>query len=173
MEEWREYNEDIKVSSEGNIETKPYFYYHLNRWGSVSKSMKKGKKPYINSDGYLQFNYKGKKYLVHRLVAETFLPNPENYTIVNHKDEDKTNNSVENLEWCTNEYNLAYGTSRQRAIESTKKQVFQYTLDGKLVAIWPSIKDAGESGFDRSGISNCCSGKIKKHKGYIWSLIQL
>ena len=65
-------------------------------------------------------NGKEKKYLIHRLVAMTFIPNPDNLPIINHKDEDKTNNNVNNLEWCTYEYNNNYGTRNERVSESMR-----------------------------------------------------
>lgn len=75
--------------------------------------------------GYLKvvFSKNGivKKYLVHRLVAQAFIPNPDNLPQVNHKDEDKTNNMVDNLEWCTAKYNINYGTSKERRIETLIK----------------------------------------------------
>ena len=82
------------------------------RKGKVISLLKKGEY------GYIQVNlcYNGKLYkkYVHRLVAQAFLPNPDNLPEVNHKDEDKTNNSVDNLEWCDRSYNLKYGTARIR-----------------------------------------------------------
>ena len=87
-----------------------YGNYRLHK-GKVISLLKKG-------DGYIQVNlcYNGKLYkkYVHRLVAEAFIPNPDNLPEVNHLDEDKTNNSVDNLEWCDRSYNLKYGTARIR-----------------------------------------------------------
>lgn len=77
-------------------------------------------KPYYINSGYLMVTIcldskRHPRYLVHRLIAMTFIPNPYDYPEVNHKDEDKTNNSIENLEWCTSKYNQNYGTAIERA----------------------------------------------------------
>ena len=71
-------------------------------------------KPSIQSNGYKMVSVDGRLKLVHRLVAETFLDNPDNLPVVNHKDENKTNNRVDNLEWCTHEYNLNYGKRKEK-----------------------------------------------------------
>lgn len=153
--------------------------------------------------GYLCVNLckngKGNFCLVHRLVANAFIENPSNLPQVNHKDENKTNNIVDNLEWCDAKYNTNYGTAIQRRVASTdyktfqqkrvtstdwksigrktaeklSKQVYQYSLDGELVAIWKSTTECGRNGFNFRHVSDCCLSKRKSHKGFIWSYVEL
>ena len=146
---------------------------------NVDKVLKRGKilKPVCGKDGYLRVHLfkEGKRtnFLVHRLVAKTFIPNPDNLPLVNHKDEDKTNNYPYNLEWCTVKYNINYGTHTKRSAEKHSKTVYQYDLEGNLIKEWDSTREAGRNGFSSSHISSCCLGKAKTHKGYIWSYIEL
>lgn len=114
---------------------------------------------------------KDKHYLVHRLVAETFIPNPENLPTVNHKDENPSNNCVDNLEWCTNHYNLHYGNCITKISTTLGKPVLQYTLDMELVAEYPSAAEAfRQTGITQGNINKCCNGKygFKTAGGYIW-----
>ncbi len=133
--------------------------------------------PGDNGWGYLQVglckNGKGKSYLVHRLVAEAFLPNWFDYPEVNHRDENPKNNHVSNLEWCDGRYNTNYGTRNQRAAEKMtngklSKPVLQLTKTRELVREWPSTQEAGRNGFDHSHIAACCRGELKSHKGFVW-----
>lgn len=137
-------------------------------------------KPDATEYGYLRVNLytggKQKKFRVHRLVAYAFVPNPEGKPEINHRDEDKTNNSAANLEWCTREENMNYGTIRERIGKKTaqalSKPVGQYTIDGKLLKLWPSATIAGrQTGFDKSRISKTANGKCKTHKGFVWKYI--
>ncbi len=129
-------------------------------------------KPTLNTWGYpsvtLCHDGKRKNMTVHRLVAEAFLPNPNNLPEVNHLDEDKTNNTVPNLEWTTKKANINYGTRTQRANEKKHKRVIQYELTGEIVRVWDSLKEAEKHGFHHSAISACCRGKRAAHLGYAW-----
>lgn len=125
-------------------------------------------------DGYLLVqlwkNKKGKMYSVHRLVAQAFIPNPDNLPIINHKDEKPSNNHVENLEWCDYIYNNNYGTTKQRRADKQSKTVYQYNLKGEFVAEYPSTMEIQRQlGFNNGGIVACCNGKIKTAYGYKWT----
>lgn len=97
-----------------------------------------------------------KKYYlyVHRLVAEAFIDNPNDYPYINHKDEDKSNNSVENLEWCTPKYNANYGTCKERIGKAHHKKVKQYTKDGRFIKEWDSYSEVEQAlGMTQGDIS--------------------
>lgn len=123
---------------------------------------------------YLCKNGERKMCKIHRLVAQAFIPNTNSLPQVNHKDEDKTNNKVENLEWCDRKYNNNYGTRTQRQAEKMtngklSKPVLQYTKDGKFVKEWKSTMDVQRNlGYFQTSISSCCLGKYKSAYNFIW-----
>lgn len=137
---------------------------------------------YINKarGGYHQvsFTYHGKHYTryVHRVVAKAFIPNPDNLPEVNHKDENKSNNNVNNLEWCTSKYNIHYSGIPQKTIpyliaysNQLKKPVCQYTKDGVLVNKFDGVREAERvTGLYSNSISKCCLGKQEYVGNFIW-----
>lgn len=130
-------------------------------------------KPWIDKDGYLVYdltkNKVKKHYRAHRLVAQTFIPNPNNYPLVNHKDEDKTNNKVSNLEWCTLEYNLNYGTRTERSALKHSKSISKYNLNGNFIATYKSLTEAAKlNNLLKGHISSVALGKQKTAGGFIW-----
>ena len=109
---------------------------------------------------------------LHRLVAKAFIPNPNNYPVVNHKDENPQNNNVDNLEWCTHYYNVHYGRADELRKQNQYgcKAVLKYSLDGELLKEYPRIMDAVRENppATRQNIRECCKGKIKTCAGYKW-----
>ena len=133
--------------------------------------------PGTDKDGYLKVtlskNRKRKTCKVHRLVAQTFIPNPDNLPEVNHIDEDKTNNRVENLEWKSHKDNNNHGTRNERISKANtngkkSKRVRQLSLDGELIKVWESTNECGRNGFCQVAVSDCCRGKLKTYKGFRW-----
>lgn len=155
------------------VKIKGFENYEVNQVGCVRNTIgNKVLKPTLNTWGYpcvtLCFGGKRKNIPVHRLVAEAFIPNTANLPEINHLDEDKTNNFVQNLEWTTKKGNVNHGTRTQRASVKKYKPVIQYTLSGCVVKVWGSLKEAEQHGFRHSAISECCHGKRNTHQGYRW-----
>ena len=162
METWKkvpfeEYENIYLISSSGRL-----------------KNRKTGRIHAINldSDGYPHYllcsKNKRKAITAHRLVALAFIENPMNLPCINHKDEDKTNNSVENLEWCTVKYNNSYGAKPQRVGDKNSRPVAQM-LNGEILALYKNSKVAQkETGVDFSKIRMCCRGVRKHAGGYEW-----
>ena len=138
-----------------------------------------------NRNGYktvsLYFNQRWYWPSVHRLVAEAFIPNPNNLPQVNHRDENKHNNSVENLEWCSAKYNTNYGLRGKKAGENIskanrgkpqprlRKEIEQFDMDGNYITTYSSVGEAAKSiGKPSSYISACLIGKTKSCNGFIW-----
>ena len=172
MEEWRDikgYEGKYMVSNLGRV--KSLNYNNTGKEGIM--------KPHDNGYGYLFVvlckDGKDKKYRINRLVAQAFLENPDNLPEVNHKDEDKTNNCVENLEWCSRLYNINYGTgNKKRAKKNTnnpkksKPIIAIHKING-LILEFPSVREAErQTGIASSNICDCLKGRKKSAGGHIW-----
>ncbi len=112
---------------------------------------------------------RSKNFLLHRIVAKAFIPNPNNYPEINHKDENKLNNAVDNLEWCTRSYNMCYGTARFRQGISSSTPVEQLTVENISIARYCSIPIAAKiNRIDESSIHKCCNNLRESVGGYRW-----
>ncbi len=172
-EVWKDINEFkgyYQVSNFGRIKSLFRYVKVKNGFRSVPEKILK---PKIDKDGYLhvvlQKDRKSRYLTIHRIVADTFIDNPNNLPHVNHKNENKQDNRVENLEWCTEQYNCNYGTRNLRRAESQSKEVCQYDKDGNLIATYKNTKIASENtGIVRFNIINVCNNRRKVAGGYVW-----
>lgn len=181
----KEYEGLYQVSNLGRVKSLGrwvYKEYRGKRWQG-EKILKQIKNKFGYLRVYLYKNGKAKCYAIHRLVAQVFIPNPYNLPQVNHKDEDKTNNCVSNLEFCTNKFNANYGTRNERIseklngrhhTEETKKKLSKIVLQidkntNEVIAEFSSTIEAKRQlGYSTGHISSCCRGKIKTYKNFIW-----
>ena len=181
-EEWKEipnFSKLYYISNYGRILRIEHtrLSYRYNKSGKLypTKILKasKNKQGYINTQ--INLNNSFKSFKVHRLVAEAFIPNPENKPQVNHKDGNKLNNRVDNLEWCTNGENGKHAWEnglRTKRIGNNNKfsvKVNQYDLNNKLIKEWNCINDiTRELGISHGLITAACQGRQKTSHGYIW-----
>lgn len=149
--------------------------YLVSNTGEVfSKLSARTLKPKIDRYGYkvvaLSRNGKTRHFTVHRLVATAWIPNVEGLPTVNHKDENKLNNHVGNLEWSTVKDNDNYGTRNERMANTKKKKpIAQYDTDGNLIHVHLGIKDAQRNtGVNRNSIREVCRGNRPSAGGYVW-----
>lgn len=166
------YEGKYEVSNFGRVRSLPR--YVRNSVGS--KTFVEGKllTPCKDKAGYLRIilsdkNYKKKLWTVHRLVALAFLDNPSNLPVVNHKDENKENNRVDNLEWCTQSYNLSYNDGQRKRRE--RKIAMYDKVTGACIKTFNSINEASEiMKINRTTICEVAAGRYghRSAGGYIW-----
>lgn len=172
IEIWKDikgYENIYQVSNLGRVKS-------LNRLhGTSGRIIYKEKvlKPSENKNGYYSVKLKGKPFKIHRLVLETFYPINNSLLEINHIDSNKANNKLENLEWVTHKQNMEHA-SINKLFKDRRKSVLQYDKFGNFIREWASIKEAGETlQISCGNISNCCSGKQKQTKNYIWKYKQI
>ena len=148
--------------------------YEVSNLGKI-RNIESGRllKPFLNKNGYLMYGLYGydkrKRLYLHRIMATAFIDNPEGKPCVNHIDENKTNNDLSNLEWCTARENLVHGTRTKRAAEKHFKKVIQLDLNDNVLNTFKSIKQAEqETGALARNISACCNGRRKSAGGFKW-----
>ena len=130
-----------------------------------------------DKDGYLKIGLscstgKQKCFQVHRLVGEAFIQNPDEKPQINHINEIKTDNRACNLEWCTCKQNINHGSRNERVAKALGKPIGQYELDGQLIKIWPSAREAERQiGVSQGGIWGAANGIYKQAYGFIWKYI--
>lgn len=174
METWKDivgYEGFYQISNQGNVRS-------LDRI-DCKNHFRKGKacKKILTEDGYYKVSLNKdsveKRFFIHRLVAIHFISNPNNLECVNHKDENKTNNCIENLEWCSRSYNNNYGTRNKRIanIQSVKTAMIDKNT-GRVLMIFNSAKDAAK--YVNGDESSICKVRNKKRKsayGYRWEVV--
>lgn len=178
MEIWKDiknYEGYYQVSNMGRVKSLKRTWYSPGKKGLNKKCSNNEKilKPGKNQGGYWIVNLSKKnKYKsrpIHRLVAETFIENENEYPCINHKDENKENNNVNNLEWCTYSYNNNYGNHNKKLSETKCLLIDQYDLGGNFIKTWLGMREPEKQlGIKNQCICYCCKGKTKTAGGYIW-----
>lgn len=185
-EVWRDvfgYEGLYQVSSKGRVMSLSRAI--LTKGGAYRITDNKVLSASVGENGYkkvvLSNNNVKKTFLIHRLVAKAFIPNPNKYSLVNHIDENKENNECKNLEWCNYSYNATHGNAMKKMINSrlnnggnrAPKHVVGTSIDGEGEDIKVlKLNDVKNYGFHPSAVSLCCNGKRVSHKGYYWEFAQ-
>jgi hypothetical protein len=138
--------------------------HYISKDGRIFNSKLQEKKTYLKN-GYFNTSIVKKMYAVHRLVAFTYIDNPNNYDVVNHIDENKTNNNVNNLEWVTQKQNC---NAHNKKI-SHERKVIQKDIDGNIIKIHVSVTEAAKSiELSRSAVTKACNGRNKSAGKFLW-----
>ena len=158
------------------VEVEGFEKYEVSNLGKV-RNIKSGRvlKPFLTKNGYLMHllyennKHKQKHLYLHRIIATAFIDNPGKKPQVNHIDENKLNNDLSNLEWCTVRENLRHGTRTKRVAEKLSKKVIQLDLNDNVLNEFESMRQAErETGIDATSISACCNGKRKSAGRFKW-----
>ena len=171
----KDYEGLYQVSNLGNVRSLDMTIIQLHHWSNqYVKHIYKGRllKGSKNSNGYRTITlHKGKKTekrLLHRMIAEAFIPNPNNYNYINHKDNNPSNNNVNNLEWCTQSYNIKYAYEQGNKTPPNTKEINQLK-NGNILRTFISISDAErKTGIKGANISKCCRKLRNYAGGYQW-----
>jgi hypothetical protein len=179
----KDYDGAYQISNHGRV--KSVSRYIPSKNGSYRKTNERILKQKLSKEGYMHItlkrNKKQKTFLVHRLVAEAFLENNRSLPIVNHIDENKENNFINNLEWCDFSRNALHGSAMEKMIKtraenegekSPKKVIGKPFNDSENVIVVEKLNDVKKYGFHPSAVSSCCNGKRLSHKGYYWNFTQ-
>ena len=170
MESWKYipgYEGAYQISTEGRVRSVDRY----DKIGRLHKGRELSAVSQMNGYKYVTLYMDGKQnhVLVHRAVAGAFIDNPEKLPEVNHINENKADNSVGNLEWCTHVQNHNYGSGHKRSAEKQGKRVIQYDVGGNVVNVFPSIREAARHiGRGHKDIYNVCRGRRKTSGGYRW-----
>lgn len=158
-----------------SLERKSIFYCGLRKEYLKRRVKEKFLSFNKSNNGYIQVcltkNGKCKTFILHRLVAQAFIPNPENKPQINHIDGNKENNCVDNLEWCDASENMQHASKTGLLKSNVKRSVNQYDLNGNFITTWDSITDflkAKGLNIKSSNITSCCRGNKKSAYGYKW-----
>lgn len=164
-----------EVSNKGRVRSLDRYSYHPQGRRLIKGKILEGG---IDSYGYhivlLYFSSGGNRWTakVHRLVAEAFIPNPENKPEVNHKDGNKLNNHVDNLEWVTSSENIQHAFEKGLRVGPNKKRVARLDKDTKeVLEIYESMSSVKDQGFNRGHVGEVCRGIRKTHGGFSWKYV--